>query len=159
MYKIFVDNSDNEMVLKLSKEIQRILLTYDNCIVYEYNNKNETKEKLLSDIELNAYVYIQENADGKGPEVILDEENNKANGIGKEVYKEIKKIYNCKDIDKGLIYMNNLFGNELKNIPAIKINIVDINDQDDIRWLDESKNSVAQAISNGIIKSFGLKFC
>ena len=55
--------------------------------------------------------------------------------------------------------MNNLFGNELKNIPAIKINIVDINDQDDIRWLDESMNSVAQAISNGIIKSFGLKFC
>ena len=44
-------------------------------------------------------------------------------------------------------------------MPSILINVIDIKNPDDVKWLSENTDNVAQAISNGIIASFNLKHC
>lgn len=158
MYKIFIDNSNNELIKTLSKKVQDALLAHDNCIVYN-NSKTTERDDIIDNVELDAYIYIQERASTKGPEVILDEENKFSNGIAKEVYKEIRKIYHDKQIDKGLVYKKNVFNSNLNSVPSIIINIIDINNSDDIKWLEQGIEEIALAISRGIMISFELKLC
>lgn len=60
MYKIFIDSSDNDLIIKLSKEVEKSLLANDNCIVYR-NNERETRYS-VQDLDLDAYIYIKGDA-------------------------------------------------------------------------------------------------
>lgn len=158
MYKIFIDSSDNELIRNLSNKTRNNLISHDNCIVYG-GDSNAKYDISITNLELNAYVYIQENAQGSGPEILLEGKNRLSNGIGKEVYKGIQKIYNNNNVDKGLIYKDGIFKIPLDNVPSILINVIDIKNSDDVKWLSENTDNVAQAISNGIIAGFNLKHC
>lgn len=60
MYKIFIDSSSNELIIKLSKEVEKSLLANDNCIVYR-NNERESRYS-AQDLDLDAYIYIKGDA-------------------------------------------------------------------------------------------------
>lgn len=60
MYKIFIDSSSNELIIKLAKEVEKSLLANDNCIVYR-NNGRESRYS-AQELDLDAYIYIKGDA-------------------------------------------------------------------------------------------------
>lgn len=82
-----------------------------------------------------------------------------SNGLGKEIYKEIRKVYHDENQDKGLIYKEKVFTKDFGNTPAVVINIISMNNEKDIAWLNENTEKIGYAISAGIMASFNLKPC
>lgn len=157
MYKIFIDSSKNSLIIKLSKEIERSLLSKDNCIVY-MNNLGNTRY-LAQDLDLDAYIFLQGEVVTGGPEIILEEMSKVSNGLGKEIYKEIRKVYYDDSQDKGLVYKEKVFEKDFGDTPAVVINIISMDNSKDIEWLDKNTEKIAEAISSGIVASFKLKPC
>lgn len=161
MYKIYLDSSNSELMIQLVNSVQAFLLKSDKCIVYK-RRENETRENVLLQIdrlELDAYIMIQDKASSKGPEVLVEEMNKISNGLAKEVYKEVNNVYNIQDIDKGIVYKSGVIEKEFREIPAIILNIICLSETSDINWLKNNMESIAEAISTGILRSFTLKQC
>lgn len=157
MYKIFIDSSDNSLIIKLSNEIEKSLLSNDNCIVY-MNNSNNPRYS-VQDLELDAYILLQGEVVNGGPEIILEEMSKVSNGLGKEIYKEIRKVYHDENQDKGLIYKDKVFEKDFGDTPAVLVNIISMDNSKDVEWLGNNTEKIAVAISSGIMASFKLKPC
>lgn len=157
MYKIFIDSSDNSLIIKLSKEIEKSLLSNDNCIVY-MNNSNNSRYS-VQNLDLDAYIFLQGEVENGGPEIILEEMSKVSNGLGKEIYKEIRKVYHDENQDKGVIYKEKVFEEDFGDTPAVLVNIISIDNAKDVEWLSNNTEKIAVAISSGIMASFKLKPC
>lgn len=154
MYKIFIDSSDNSLIIKLSKEIEKSLLLNDNCIVYMNNPRYS-----VQDLDLEAYILLQGEVVNGGPEIILEEMSKVSNGLGKEIYKEIRKVYYDENQDKGVIYKEKVFEEDFGDTPAVVVNIISMDNSKDVEWLSNNTEKIAVAISSGIMASFKLKPC
>lgn len=162
MYKVYIetkiDKSSADEISQmntLAEMVGKELLKADNMIVY-INGINIDRSE-LSELNLDAFVRLQDESDAKGPEVIIHELSKVSNGIGKEIYKELQKVYFDKNINKGLLYVKEKFG--AQDVPSVIVNVISRLSQEDKKWLNSNMQAIARAISDGIKISFTLKQC
>lgn len=159
MYKIYIETeNDSEFKAQMDEMaglIARELLLKDNMIVY-INGINLTRQD-ISEINLSAYIKLQDKSSSKGFEVKINELSKVSNGLGKEIYKEMRKVYYDKNEDKGVMYVNEKIG--IQDVPSVLINLINKTQKENIEWLENNMIIIAKAISDGIKKSFVLKQC
>jgi len=158
MYKVYIETENNtseNQMNELAELVGKELLKNDNIIVY-INGSNVDRAE-LTDLKLDAFVRLQDKSETKGPEVSIHELSKVSNGIGKEIYRELQKVYYDKTIDKGLIYIKEKFG--AKDTPSVIVNVISKANLEDKNWLLANMASVARAIGDGIKISFTLKQC
>lgn len=151
MYKIYIENEDNQYINQLSQQIKKELLKNDNLIVYLDENSDITR------LELDAHLIIQ-SGEKDGPEVVVKETQMISNGLAKEVCKELEKVY-YNNINRGVLYKTKILENENDNMPEILILISNLNNKEDVKWLVESCDRISAAICKGVVRSFELKQC
>ncbi|MBR5227033.1 MAG: hypothetical protein IKV94_00110 [Clostridia bacterium] len=161
MYKIFIDIDENKQkgVLKeLGLALKTELIKNDNYIVYDNFSQNKL---IANELEINLFIRLQEIINNQNKlEIIIDENSKVSNGFGKEIYKELEKIYFKANLGNGVIYKNNV-SNILKeqNTPVVFIGIINYNDKAQIEWTNNNMKELAQTINIGIGNAFGLIPC
>lgn len=159
MYRVYIEteleseykNQMEELAMLVAKELLRI----DNIIVY-VNGKDLSRDENI-EININAYVRLQSSDKENGLDVRINELSKVSNGLAKEIYKEIIKIYYDKNYNKGISYVKEKIG--IKDVPSVILNLfstLNINEQN---WFKNNNELIARAISTGIKTSFTLKQC
>lgn len=147
---------------QIADSVERNLLQTGEYAVYR-NVPGMTKEEIIMDSnEVKPWVHIaiHSNYGNKvGCECYVKVGDEVSNGFGKEIYKEIMKIYYNKDIDNGLIYDQNILEINKVTAPAILIEIGCHDNENDVNWILSNVEKIGKSIANGIIKGFTLKPC
>ena len=120
MYKVYIETNNGNEINELAELIKIELLKSDNIIVY-INDLEVNKSESLN-LQMNLYVKLQDEGKLKGPEVIMYELSDISNGLAKEIYKSLNKVYYDKTVNKGVIYSKEKFG--LNNMPSVKVNVI-----------------------------------
>lgn len=159
MYRVYIETemeSEYKMQMEeLAMLIAKELLRTDNIIVY-VNGKDLSRDENI-DININAYVKLQSSNGEGGLEVTLNELSKVSNGLAKEIYKEIIKIYYDKNYNKGVTYVKEKIG--IKDVPSVILNLFSTLNINELNWFKNNNVLIARAISTGIKTSFTLKQC
>lgn len=169
MYKVYINiaskNSNNiyeeQAMQKLLKEVETNLLKEDKYIVYNGVDKTtdeaiDESNKIGSDLHL-----VLQNTTGssKGPVVFIKTGDDMSNGFGKEIYKEIMKIYNDKSVDNAIDFDTKISEIEKSPKSGVATLLYSVDNKKDSQWFMNNINLIALAITNGIIKGFALRPC
>lgn len=175
MYKVYLSPSTQEKSFgvgdfgteefrmnQIADVVERTLLQSGDYAVFR-NVSNMTKEEIIKDsneINPNIHVAIHSNYENDpGPECYVKVGDEVSNGFGKEVYKEVLKVYHDKSIDKGIIYDEKIVEINKVNSPAILMMLGSHNDEKDSKWIVANIDNIGRAIARGIMKGFTLKPC
>ena len=175
MYKVYLSPSTQEKSFgvgdfgteefrmnQIADEVEKTLLESGEYAVFR-NVPNMTREEIIQDSnEINPNIHIAIHSSyGKtnGPTCYIKVGDETSNGFGKEIYKEVMKIYIDKSIDNGLIYDEKIIEINKVKSPAILIMLGNHENVVDSKWMIENIKNLGKAISKGIEKGFNLKVC
>lgn len=142
--------------------VQQELLQRGNYAVFR-NVSGMTKEEIIADsneVKPDVHVAIHSNYGNKiGCECYVKVGDERSNGFGKEVYKQVLALYYDKSQDNGIIYDKNVV--EINSVlsPAILVEVGCHDNENDSKWMVANIQNIGRAIANGIEKGFTLKVC
>lgn len=122
------------------------------------NNSNMTLDEVIENsntLSPDIHVALHSNAGGgRGPEIFTNREGMAGDRLARVVYDELLKVYYDKALGRGIKYTDTL--KEIRQVlaPAILIEIGFHDNEEDARWILESKEAIANAIFLGIEKYF-----
>jgi len=147
---------------EITDVVERKLLENGKFVVFR-NKTNMTKKDIIQEsrgLKVDMHIAIHSNyGKAQGPECFVKVGDEKSNGIAKEIYKEIMRIYYDKNIDNGLSYNNEIV--EIMSVEASSV-LIEVGYHDNIkdaRWIVENIEKIGNAIAKGIIESTKLKVC
>ena len=149
-------------ITSLLEDIKSMLISTNKFIVF---NGKETisEEQKIKDINMfrpDIYVLICTNIkDEKGPSVITKANSEMSNGFAKSIYNKLHEIYYDKNVDLGVVYDENAPVINKINSNGVIVQIGNIKDIGDKKWIEERKINIAGKIVEGIIKGCSLKPC
>lgn len=175
MYKVYLSPSTQEKSFgvgeygveefrmnQIADVVEQVLLRKGEFAVFR-NVSNMTKEEIIADsneVKPNIHVALHTKYDNNpGVECYIKVGCEVSNGFGKEIYKEVMKVYYDNTIDKGLIYDESIVEINKVDSPAVLVMLGCHDIADDAKWIVENIDAIGQAIANGIIKGFTLKPC
>ncbi len=139
-------------------------LKNDGYIVYR-NNPNDTLKQIVAqsnNINPDIHVALHSNASGKGikgqgPEIYANRKNTPGDQLANDIYDQIIKIYPYPEKGRGVLYTNSLY--EIINTlaPAVLLEIAFHDNEDDVKWILENEEKIAEAIVIGINNFFDKK--
>lgn len=142
--------------------VERKLLENGNFLVFR-NKSNMTKETIIKDsnnIKADMHIAIHSNYGGaRGPECFVKVGDERSNGIAKEIYKALIKIYYDKSTDNGLEYNNEILEIMMVKASAVLVELGYHDNVKDAKWITDNIEEIGTAIANGIIESLKLKVC
>ena len=147
---------------QIADVVEKRLLDIGEYLVFR-DKGGMNKDEIIKDSNkqnIDIHVAIHSNfGDKKGIETYIKVGDEKSNGFGKEVYKELIKIYYDKNIDNGLMYDESI--KEIMNVksPAILVEVGGHDNKEDSIWIITNIENIGIAIANGIVKGFALKPC
>lgn len=164
MYKVYLSPSTEENVFgvgdfgsksyrmnQIVEEVEKELLMLKRYIVY----RGETKD---NDVDI--YIKIESSNDvPQGVQCYPSLNSMRANGVAKEIYKELQKIYYDKNVDNGVIYDNNKMQMIDVNLPAVIIEVGCHKNLNDVNWIITNIEEIGKKIAMGIDKGMNLKLC
>lgn len=175
MYKIYLSPSTQDKSFgvgdfgteeyrmnQIADVVETTLLSNEGNIVYR-NKPGMTKEQIIEDsnkFKPDIHIAIHSNCEGgKGPSCYIKVGDEKSNGCGKEIYKEILKVYYDSQAGNGIIYDKNI--KEIMNVgsPAILIEVAFHDNLKDVEWIINNTQKIAKAIVEGINRGLNLKLC
>lgn len=142
--------------------VERKLLEQGQILIFRNKpsmNKNEIiaeSNKLKTDIHIAVHSNYGE---AQGPECFVKVGDERSNGIAKEIYKELMKVYYDKTVDNGLFYNNEILEVMTVNSSAVLVEIGYHDNIKDAKWIVENIEKIGIAIADGIIASLKLKTC
>lgn len=169
MYKVYIniDSKDSAVILEeqamqnLLREVEANLLKEDKYIVYNGIGKTTAQaiaesNKVNSDLHL---VLQNTKGNSKGPVVFIKTGHDMSNGFGKEIYREVMKVYNDKSVDNAIDFDTKV--NEIEKAPnsGVALLLFSVDNINDTRWFLNNIRPIGEAITKGIIKGFNLKPC
>lgn len=175
MYKIYLSPSTQDKSFgvgdfgteefrmnQIADVVERKLLESGEFLVFR-NKPNMTKNQIIDEsnnLKIDMHIAVHSNYGGAmGPECFVKVGDEKSNGIAKEIYKSIMKVYHDKSIDNGLSYNKDIV--EIMGVEASAV-LVEVGYHDnvkDARWIVGNIEKIGVAIAEGIIASLKLKIC
>lgn len=169
MYKVYlnIDSKNSNEILEeqgmkdLLREVEMNLLKKDKYIVYNGIGKTEEEavtesNKVGSDLHL-----VLQNTVGnsKGPVVFIKTGSDASNGFGKEIYREVMKVYNDKSVDNAIDFDTKI--KEIEKVPnaGVALLLFSVDNSNDKKWFFGNIVLIGEAIVKGIEKGFNLKPC
>lgn len=147
---------------QIADAVETYLLQTGNFAVYR-NVNGMTVDELIkdsNDVRPNVHIAIHSSYNNKlGINCYVKVGDNLSNGIGKEVYKQVHRIYHNINIDNGLTYDKSIIEIHKINAPAIKIEVGSRENVEDTSWVIQNVDNIGKAIALGIEKGFALKIC
>lgn len=147
---------------QIADVVEKRLLETREFIVFR-NKLNATKKEIIEEsnsLKIDMHISMHSNYGGaQGPECFVKVGDERSNGIAKEIYKNIMKIYYDKNIDNGLSYNGEL--TEIMGVDASSV-LVEVGYHDnvkDARWIIDNIEKIGIAIAEGIETSLKLKVC
>lgn len=142
--------------------VERKLLQNGQFLVFR-NKKRMNKNDIIkesNELNVNIHIAIHSNYGGdQGPECFVKVGDERSNGIAKEIYKEIMKIYYNKNIDNGLLYNNEIVEIMTVKASAVLVEVGYHDNINDAKWIVNNMEKIGVAIADGIISSLKLKAC
>lgn len=142
--------------------VEKKLLESGEFIVFR-NKSNMTKKEIIKEsnnLKIDSHIAVHSNYGGaQGPECFVKVGDERSNGIAKEIYKNIMKIYYDKSIDNGLSYNSEIV--EIMKVEASSV-LIEVGYHDnvkDAKWIIDNIERIGVAIAEGIIASLKLKIC
>ena len=147
---------------EITNVVEKKLLETGNFLIFR-NKPNMPKKDIIkesNDLKTDMHIAIHSNYGGaQGPECFVKVGDERSNGIAKEIYKSLMRIYYDKNIDNGLSYNNEIV--EIMSVEASGV-LVEVGYHDNIKdakWIVENVEKIGNAIAEGIINSLKLKIC
>ena len=147
---------------EITNVVEKKLLETGNFLIFR-NKPNMPKKDIIkesNDLKTDMHIAIHSNYGGaQGPECFVKVGDERSNGIAKEIYKSLMRIYYDKNIDNGLSYNNEIV--EIMSVEASGV-LVEVGYHDNIKdakWIIENVEKIGNAIAEGIINSLKLKIC
>lgn len=147
---------------QIADYVEKRLLETKEFIVFR-NKPNMTKKEIIEEsnsLNVEMHIAIHSNYGGaQGPECFVKVGDERSNGIAKEIYKKIMKIYYDKDIDNGLSYNNEII--EIMSVESSSV-LIEVGYHDNIKdanWIVGNIEKIGIAIAEGIRESLKLKVC
>lgn len=171
MYKVYLSVSkntikENNITIEsyieydIIQKIKNKLISKNKYIVY-VSKPSMSHEETITDsnnIAPNINVIINTNCkENEGINVYAKAGCSISNGYAKEIYKKILPVYYNKNTDNGIMYDNENI-NKLSN-PAVLIELGNKESIQDINWLNDNKNEIAEKITEGIALGSKLRPC
>lgn len=175
MYKVYLSPSTQEKSFgvgdfgteefrmnQIADIVEQSLLKSGEYAVFR-NVNNMTKDEIVKDsneLKPNIHIAIHSSYGSQaGPSCYIKVGDETSNGFGKEIYKEIMKMYYDKQTDNGLFYDEKII--EINNTiaPAILIIVGNHENSKDARWIIDNITNLGEAVAKGIQKGFTLKVC
>jgi N-acetylmuramoyl-L-alanine amidase len=175
MYKIYLSPSTQDKSLgvgeygteeyrmnMIADVVERILVGSGDFIVYR-NRREMSRENIIKEsnsLNVDIHVAIHSNYGGSnGPECFPKVGCERSNGVAKEIYKELKKIYYNKGTDNGIIYNDKIVETTSVNSPAVLVEVGYHDNLKDAEWIINNIYIIGEAIASGIIEGMKLKVC
>lgn len=175
MYKIYLSPSTQDKSLGIGEYgteeyrmnmiadvIERILVGSGDFVVYR-NRKGMKKEDIIKEskiLKVDIHVAIHSNYGvSNGPECFPKVGCERSNGVAKEIYKGLKKIYNDSDTDNGVTYSNKIIEIMNVNSPAVLVEVGYHDNAKDAEWIINNIYIIGETIAYGIIEGMKLKVC
>lgn len=175
MYKIYLSPSTQDKSLgvgeygteeyrmnMIADVVERILVSSEDFVVYR-NRRGLNKEEIIKEsnaLNVDIHVAIHSNyGRSNGPECFPKVECERSNGVAKEIYKELKKIYYNKEVDNGVIYNNKIVEITSVSSPAVLVEVGYHDNIKDAEWIINNIYIIGEAIAYGIIEGMKLKVC
>lgn len=147
---------------EIANILEKLLINEGHFIVYR-NKENMTREEIIKDSDNffpDIHVAIHSySSDNKGIEIYTKVGSEVSNGFAKEIYKELYKIYYNKTVDPGVIYNDKIIEIMSVKSPAVLVNVGCHKSADDVNWMLNNKEKIAEAIKEGIVKATKLRPC
>jgi len=147
---------------QIADSVEKRLLETGEFIVFR-NKTNMTKKEIIeqsNNLKTDMHIAIHSNYGGaQGPECFVKVGDERSNGIAKEIYKSLMRIYYDRSIDNGLSYNNEIV--EIMSVETSSV-LVEVGYHDNIKdakWIVENIEKIGIAIADGIIASLKLKVC
>lgn len=147
---------------QIADEIEKRLLESGEFIVFR-NKPNMTKKEIVEEsnsLKMDIHIAVHSNyGKAQGSECFVKVGDERSNGIAKEIYKNIMKIYYDKSIDNGLSYNSEIV--EIMQVEASSV-LVEVGYHDNIndaKWIVDNIEKIGIAIAEGIKASLKLKVC
>lgn len=147
---------------QIADVVEQMLLQTGEYAVFR-NVSGMTKEEIIKDsneVKPDIHIAIHSNYGNKqGCECYVKVGDEKSNGFGKEIYKEVLALYYDKSIDNGLVYDGNVIEINRVEASAILIEVGCHDNPNDVKWMIANIDNIGRAIYRGIEKGFSLKVC
>jgi N-acetylmuramoyl-L-alanine amidase len=174
MYKIYLSPSTQDKSLGIGEYgteeyrmnmiadiVERILISSQDFVVYR-NRRGMNREEIIKEsniLNVDIHIAIHSNYGGdNGPECFPKLNSERSNGVAKEIYKGLQKIYY--DItNNGVTYNNKIVEISNVNSPAVLIEIGYHDNIKDVEWIINNIYLIGEAIAYGIIEGMKLKVC
>ena len=147
---------------EIADEVERKLLETGDFIVFR-NKPNMTKKQIIEQsntLKSDMHIAIHSNYGGAaGPECFVKVGDERSNGIAKEIYKNIIKVYYDKSIDNGLSYNSEIMEIMEVNSSAVLVEVGYHDNIKDARWIVDNIEKIGVSIAEGIKESLKLKVC
>lgn len=147
---------------EIADAVERKLLGTGKFLVFR-NKANMTKNDIIkesNDLKTDMHIAIHSNYGGsQGPECFVKVGDERSNGVAKEIYKSIMRVYYDKNIDNGLSYNDEIV--EIMSVEASGV-LVEVGYHDNIKdakWIIENTEKIGASIAEGVIESVKLKVC
>ncbi|MBR6613399.1 MAG: N-acetylmuramoyl-L-alanine amidase [Clostridia bacterium] len=175
MYKIYLSPSTQDKSLGVGKYgteeyrmnmiadvVERILVGSSNFVVYR-NRREMSRDEIIKEsniLKVDIHVAIHSNYGGSnGPECFPKVNCERSNGVAKEIYKHLKKVYYDKETDNGITYSNNIIETMNVNSPSVLVEVGYHDNMKDAEWIVDNIYIIGEAIAYGIIEGMKLKVC